>query len=174
MLFYRDYSRSWQELPAFLSLGERVAACGDGACASVRRSDRGSKSSLGCRPAVDGVFCESISLTSLLFLNADRASSLGGAGRSCRSSLARGANRCVAMELVLPSAADRGSGSSLRAGSQKRIGKSCLCPHLFPLHSGIRGWGSADTPPERLGFRGCLHFFCLSELGARAMGMLHK
>ena len=34
-------------MPAFLSLGERVAACGDGACASVRRSDRGSESSFG-------------------------------------------------------------------------------------------------------------------------------
>ena len=114
---------------------------------------------MGCRPAGDGVFCESISLTILLFLNADRSSSFGGAGRSCRSFPARVASRCVAMELVLPSSVDRGSGSSIRAGSHHRTGKSCLCLHLFPLHFGIRGWGSVDTPPERLDFRGCLQFF---------------
>ena len=119
------------------------------------------------------IFWESISLTSLLFLIADLLSSFGGAGRSCRSSLARGASRSVATELVLPSAWNRGGGSSLRAGSQQRIGKSCLCLHLFPLHSSIREWSSADTPPERLGFRECLQFFFLSELGARALGMLH-
>ena len=82
---------------------------------------------------------------------------VGAAGLLARAS------RCVAMELGRPSAVDRGSGSSLRAGSQQRIGKSCLCPHLFPLHSGIRGWGSADTLPERLGFRGCLQFFSLES-----------
>ena len=116
------------------------------------------KAALDCRPSWNGVFCELISLTSLLFLIANLASSFGGAGKSCRSSLARGANRCVATEPVLPSDGDRVSGRSLWAGSQQRIGKSCLCPHLFPLHFGIRGWGSADTPSERLGFRGSLQF----------------
>ena len=81
---------------------------------SVVRTEA-AKAAMGCRPSGDGVFCELISLTSLLFFIADWLSSFGGAGRSCRSSLARGANRCVAMELVLPSVADRGSGSSLRA-----------------------------------------------------------
>ena len=76
--------------------------------------------------------------------------------------LARGASRWVATELVLPSVVDRGSGSSLRAGSRKRIGKSCPCPPFVPI--AFRGWGSADTPPERLGFRGCLQ---LLLLGAR-------
>ena len=74
------------------------------------------KTSMGCRPLGDGVFGELISLTSLLFLIADWSSSLGVAGRSCLSSLARGANRYAAMELVLPSAGDRGNGSNLRAG----------------------------------------------------------
>jgi hypothetical protein len=122
------------------------------------------KATMGCRPLRDEVFYELISLTGLLFLIAVWLSSLGGSGKSCRSCLARGANHCVVMELVLPSAADRGSGSNLRTESQQRIGKPCLCPHLFPLHYGIRGWGSADTPPERLGFWGCLNFL---SLGAR-------
>jgi hypothetical protein len=47
VVFYGDYSRSWQELLTFLSLGERVAACSDRACASVSRSDRGSESNYG-------------------------------------------------------------------------------------------------------------------------------
>ena len=46
-VFYGDYSWSWKEVPVFLSLGERVAACDDRACAFVRRSDRGSESSYG-------------------------------------------------------------------------------------------------------------------------------
>jgi hypothetical protein len=75
------------------------------------------KASFGCRSLGDGVFCELISLTSLLFLIADWSSSYGGAGKSCRSFLARGASRCVATELVLPSVVDQGSESSLRAGS---------------------------------------------------------
>ncbi len=110
-----------QKLPAFLLLGERVAASGDGACASDRRSDRGSEINFGLSSYMGWGFCEFISLTSLLFTITDWSSSFGGAGKSCRSSLARGASRCVAMELVLPSAMDRGNGSSLRAGSQQRI-----------------------------------------------------
>ena len=50
-------------MPTFLSLGERVAACGDGACASVRRSDRGNESSLGCRPSGDGFYFLGINFT---------------------------------------------------------------------------------------------------------------
>jgi len=157
--FMEITSRSWQEPLAFFSLGERVAACGDRACASVLRSDRGSESNFWLWSFRGWDFRELISLTSLLFLIAGWISSFGGADKSCRSFLARGAGPCVATDLVFPSIVDRGSGSSLRARSEQRIGKSRLCPHLFPLHSGIGGWGSADTPPERLGFRGCLQLF---------------
>ncbi len=114
------------------------------------------KAAMGCRPSEDGVLCELISLAicfSLLEIGQARSEEelVGAAGL-----LARGASRCAATELVRSSAMDRGSGISLRAGSQQRITKSCLYPHLFPLHSGIRGWGSADTPPERLAFQGSL------------------
>ncbi len=67
--FLLYHTRSLQELHAFLSLGERVAACGDGACASDRRSDRGSESNFGLSSFRGWSFCELISLTSLIFLN---------------------------------------------------------------------------------------------------------
>ncbi len=44
----------------------------------------------GCRPSENGVFDELISLTSLLSIFTYWSSSFGEAGRSCRSSLARG------------------------------------------------------------------------------------
>ncbi len=71
-------------MSAFLLLGERVAACGDGAGASVRRSERGSETRFRLSSFKGGGICELISLTSLLFLIADWSSSFG------RSSLARG------------------------------------------------------------------------------------
>ncbi len=42
---------------------------------------------------------------------------------------------------MLPSVVDRGSGSSLRAGSQKRIGKSCPCPPFVPIAFWYKGVG---------------------------------
>jgi hypothetical protein len=83
---YRYYSRSWQELLVFLSLGERVAACGDGAWASVRRSDRGSESSYGLSSFRGGDFLRIDFANDSDFPFADGLSSLGGACRSCRSS----------------------------------------------------------------------------------------
>ncbi len=43
--------------------------CGDGACASVHRSDRGTESSFGLSSFRGWGFCELISLTSLIFPN---------------------------------------------------------------------------------------------------------
>ena len=121
-------------MPSFRSGSESPR--GDGACASVRPSDRGSESSFGL-PSSKGTN------ESAFPFFADGSSSFGGAGRSCRSSLARGASRCVS----------DGARASVRCGPRRP--DICGCPGRGMRRSSRRaaragsaaGGGRSYSPP---------------------------